>query len=76
MVVQEVEFIWKGPGSNVSLSGDFVNWESQLPLEKTGSDGWFVLKQVSCSRSECYKSFLLLLILFSSFHPTVGANPS
>lgn len=49
MVVQEVEFIWKGPGSKVLLCGDFVNWESQLPLEKTGSDGWFVVKQACCA---------------------------
>lgn len=46
VVVQEVEFIWKGPGSKVLLSGDFVNWESQVPLEKSGSEGWFVVKQV------------------------------
>jgi hypothetical protein len=45
VVVQEVEFIWKGPGSEVLLSGDFLNWESQLPLMK-GPEGWFVVKQV------------------------------
>lgn len=44
-MVQEVEFVWKGQGSNILLSGDFLNWETQLPLEKS-SDGWFVLKQV------------------------------
>jgi hypothetical protein len=48
-VGQEVEFIWKGSGSKVLLSGDFSNWESQLPLQKTGSDGWFVVKQVCCA---------------------------
>lgn len=61
MVVQEVEFIWKGPGSKVALSGEFVNWESQVPLEKTGSDGWFVVKQV------CFAYTLSVLNLSCKF---------
>ncbi|KAG0569552.1 hypothetical protein KC19_6G099100 [Ceratodon purpureus] len=55
LVVQEVEFFWKGPGSKVLLSGDFVNWESQLPLEKTGSEGWFVVKQKLAPGTYKYK---------------------
>jgi hypothetical protein len=45
VVVQEVEFFWKGEGSEVLLSGDFLNWESKVPMEK-GPNGWFVVKQV------------------------------
>jgi hypothetical protein len=45
VVVQEVEFFWKGQGSEVLLSGDFLNWESKVPMEK-GPNGWFVVKQV------------------------------
>ncbi|CAM6033279.1 unnamed protein product [Sphagnum compactum] len=44
LVVQEVEFFWKGQGSEVLLSGDFLNWESKVPMEK-GPNGWFVVKQ-------------------------------
>lgn len=73
-MVQEVEFVWKGPASKVLLSGDFVNWDSQLELEKTGTEGWFVIKQVCCS---FILSVSYLVFPLTSIKNTlgVGLNP-
>lgn len=70
----EVEFVWKGSGSTVLLSGDFVNWESQLPLEKTGSDGWFVVKQKLAPGTYKYKYIVDGEWKHSPDYPTVSDN--
>jgi hypothetical protein len=57
VVVQEVEFFWKGQGSEVLLSGDFLNWESKVPMEK-GPNGWFVVKQVYPFHPALWEQFL------------------
>ncbi|KAL3701722.1 hypothetical protein R1sor_019744 [Riccia sorocarpa] len=44
LLVQEVEFTWKGQGSEVLLTGDFLQWETKVPLEK-GPNGSFTLKK-------------------------------
>nr|XP_024363508.1 uncharacterized protein LOC112276432 isoform X2 [Physcomitrium patens] len=74
VVVQEVEFIWKGPGSKVLLSGDFVNWESQVPLEKSGSEGWFVVKQNIAPGTYKYKFIVDGEWQHSPDYPTVSDN--
>ncbi|KAG6543094.1 hypothetical protein Mapa_015343 [Marchantia paleacea] len=48
LLVQEVEFTWKGKASEVLLTGDFLQWETKIPLEKC-SNGSFTLKKVSLS---------------------------
>lgn len=48
VLVQEVEFTWKGKGSEVLLTGDFLQWDAKVPLEK-GSNGSFTVKKVSLS---------------------------
>lgn len=74
LVGQEVEFVWKGPGSKVLLSGDFINWESQLPLQKTGSDGWFVVKQKLAPGTYKYKYIVDGEWQHSPDYPTVSDN--
>lgn len=44
LLVQEVEFTWKGKGSEVLLTGDFLQWDAKVPLEK-GSNGSFTVKK-------------------------------
>ncbi|CAM6082768.1 unnamed protein product [Calypogeia fissa] len=54
LLVQEVEFTWKGQGSEVLLTGDFLNWETKLPLKK-GTNGDFSLKQKLALGKYSYK---------------------
>lgn len=42
--MQDVDFTWKGEGSEVLLTGDFLGWETKLALAK-GADGAFHAKQ-------------------------------
>ncbi|KAI5083189.1 hypothetical protein GOP47_0002932 [Adiantum capillus-veneris] len=44
LVLQEVDFVWKGKGSQVLLTGDFLDWDAKVSLEK-GTDGAFHYKQ-------------------------------
>ena len=46
VVLQEVDFIWNGEATEVLLTGDFVGWDSKVPLLK-GSDGAFHIKQAT-----------------------------
>lgn len=44
LVLQEVDFVWKGEGSQVLLTGDFLGWDTKVSLSK-GADGAFHFKQ-------------------------------
>lgn len=44
LVLQEVDFVWKGQGSQVLLTGDFLGWDNKVSLVK-GADGAFHCKQ-------------------------------
>ena len=46
VVLQEVDFIWNGEATEVQLTGDFIGWDSNVPLLK-GSDGAFYAKQAN-----------------------------
>ncbi|KAH7291853.1 hypothetical protein KP509_29G038500 [Ceratopteris richardii] len=54
LVLQEVDFVWKGEGSQVFLTGDFLNWEAKVPLAK-GEDGAFHCKQKLPAGTYVYK---------------------
>ncbi|KAL2649965.1 hypothetical protein R1flu_018093 [Riccia fluitans] len=45
LLVQDVEFTWKGQGSEVLLTGDFLEWETKVPLEK-GPNGFTLKKKL------------------------------
>eukprot|EP00249_Psilotum_nudum_P013562 c24399_g1_i1 orf=124-1002(-) len=70
MVVQEVDFTWKGPATEVSLTGDFLKWETMLPLEK-GSDGIFHIKQKLPPGNYLYKFVVDGQWMHSPDNPTV-----
>ncbi|MCO5558192.1 hypothetical protein L7F22_011771 [Adiantum nelumboides] len=44
LVLQEVDFVWKGEGAQVLLTGDFLGWDTKVSLVK-GTDGAFHCKQ-------------------------------
>lgn len=45
VVAEEVEFFWKGSGTEVLLTGDFLNWNDKVSLSKLGDNNYQV-KQV------------------------------
>ena len=42
---QEVEFVWKGPGTEVLFTGNFLSWTEKIKMTKT-DDNNFACKQV------------------------------
>ncbi|MCO5597704.1 hypothetical protein L7F22_051785 [Adiantum nelumboides] len=44
LVLQEVDFVWKGEGAHVLLTGDFLGWDTKVSLVK-GTDRAFHCKQ-------------------------------
>lgn len=54
LVLQEVDFVWKGEGSQVLLTGDFLGWDTKIVLVK-GTDGTFHAKQKLSPGSYKYK---------------------
>ncbi|XP_002991569.2 uncharacterized protein LOC9631897 isoform X2 [Selaginella moellendorffii] len=54
LVTQDIIFSWKGQASEVLLTGDFLEWQKQVPLEKS-PDGTFQIKQKLAPGSYKYK---------------------
>ncbi|XP_002971726.2 uncharacterized protein LOC9639981 isoform X2 [Selaginella moellendorffii] len=54
LVTQDIIFAWKGQASEVLLTGDFLEWQKQVPLEKS-PDGTFQIKQKLAPGSYKYK---------------------
>ncbi|KAG6545168.1 hypothetical protein Mapa_013280 [Marchantia paleacea] len=70
VLVQEVEFTWKGKASEVLLTGDFLQWETKVPLEK-GSNGSFTVKKKLPVGKFAYKFIVDGEWMHSADSPTV-----
>lgn len=70
LVLQEVDFVWKGEGSQVLLTGDFIGWDNKVSLVK-GADGAFHCKQKLSPGTYKYKYIIDGAWAYSPDCPTV-----
>eukprot|EP00250_Pteridium_aquilinum_P014843 c22230_g1_i1 orf=465-1433(-) len=71
LVLQEVDFVWKGEGSQVLLTGDFLGWDTKVSLLK-GADGAFHYKQKLSPGTYNYKYIIDGEWVHSPDSPTIA----